>query len=154
MASQFASKPYPFNPEGLLPSRFYPGLAIAATLTGALLPTLFGLGVYQNPQLALDSLKIPTPASEDDKKKIHAVFRLSAAREMAFGVTTMGIWWFSARKGNWSGYWSLGVALLAKAAMKCSDGKVLLDLTGGGQWTHWSFVLPDLFMGTALLGLI
>jgi hypothetical protein len=154
MASQFTSNPYPFNPRGLLPSKFYPRVAIAATLTGALLPTLFGLGVYRNPQLALNSLNIPTPENEDDKNKIHALFRLSSAREMAFGVATMGIWWFSARKGNWSGYRSLGVALLAKAVMKVSDGKVILDLMGGGQWTHWCFVLPDLLMGAALLELI
>lgn len=154
MASGTSNTPNEFNPRGLLPSRFYPSLAIGAAITGALLPAVFGMGVYANPQLALDSLKIPTPSNEDDKEKIFAVFKFSAAREVAFGVTTMGIWWFSARRGNWSGYWTLGIALLAKGPMKLSDGFVIQDLVGQGRWVHWNFVVPDVLAGLALLGLI
>ena len=114
---------------------------------------MFGLGVYMNPQLALDSLKIPTPEDQRDKKRLYAIIKISAAREMAFGVTTLGIWWFAAKRRYASGYWALGLAMLAKGAMKFSDGLITRDLVGGGQSLHWMFVPFNTFIGIALLEL-
>jgi hypothetical protein len=153
MAPQAPYKLVPYNPGGILPSRMYPTLAHGAAAL-ALLPAVFGIGVYMDPQVALNSLKIPTPTNDEDKKKIYAVFRLSAAREMAFGVATFGIWHFAARRGYWTGYCALGLAMLAKGAMKLSDGIVIRDLVGEGEWSHWGFVLPDVFAGLVLLGWI
>ena len=135
-----------------LPAGLYPPLAKAAAALAAL-PALFGCAVYINPQLALDNWDI-TPESEADKKRLHAIVKLSAAREMAFGTTAVGIWYFAARRGYWSGYWALGFAMLAKGCMKLSDGIVTQNLVGKGAGVHYMFVPFNFGIGLALLGLV
>jgi hypothetical protein len=129
----------------------YPPLANAAAALAAL-PALFGCAVYIRPQLALDSLEIPTPETEADRKRLYAIVKLSAAREVAFGATTLGIWYWAARRGYWSGYLALGFAMLAKGCMKFSDGLVTQDLVGEGAGKHWMFVPFNFGIGMALLG--
>ena len=136
-----------------LPPGLYPPLANAGAALAAL-PALFGCAVYLRPQLALDSLDIPTPGTDADKKRLYAIVKLSAAREVAFGATTLAIWYFAARRGYSSGYWSLGLAMLAKGCMKFSDGLVTHNLVGKGAGVHYMFVPFNFGIGLALLGAI
>lgn len=135
-----------------LPAYLFPHLARAAAALAAL-PALFGCAVYVNPQLALDNWDI-RPENEADKKNFYAVIKLSAARELAFGTTTLGIWYFAARRGYLSGYSALGFAMLAKGCMKLSDGIVTQNLVGKGAGVHFMFVPFNFGLGLALLGMV
>lgn len=105
-----------------------------AALGISLLPAVFGLNALFRPTAALRSVDFPVPAAGDVQgtKLASSLMRIYGARNLAVSYLLILVW----RAGNprWT-----GLALLAGGWMAFVDGLVSKDLTGGGEWNHWSF---------------
>ena len=111
-------------------------------------PTLLsitGLVAIINPSQRLALFEFPSPINTKDRELAHGLVRVAAARDLAFGLTSLATWYFGSRQ-------AFGCALLTGALLTATDGFVSRRVIGGNEWKHWMFTPLNLLLGIGLLG--
>ncbi len=131
----------------IIPPAYLPYLANAAATIGVI-PTLLGVVGLVQPQIPLD--QIGYPRSKSDQHLLIGLTRLTAARNLAIGVSTLAVW-YATRTGQAS-YRTLGSVFATFSFFLAVDGWIVKDVVGQGEWGHWGFVPIAAGVGLGLMG--
>ena len=136
----------------LIPPTYLPYLGYAAA-TIATIPTAIGIFSLAQPASTLEQLKFPPP--KQDHALVYGLMRIIAARNIAIGLSVIGIWYHTCRNAGSSGgagFKALGTAMLGLGIFTAVDGWVTKGLLGEGEWAHWGLVPVNVGIGVGLLG--
>lgn len=123
-----------------------PSLLNTATAFGIFQLTIGLTGVFQ-PRVMLNLWGFKDTATQSAKEKTvsESLMRISALRNTALGLIIVA-------GRNFADSKTLGLVVLADVVVASGDGFVQKQITGDGEWKHWSFVPVGLGMGMLLLG--
>jgi hypothetical protein len=122
-----------------------PEIFAKATLAINFLPIVVGINAVLRPASALRLLNYPVPIDKTARRTTYTVLQMYGARNIAMGLSTLAVWCSGDRR-------TLGWVMLAGIPLATIDGFVTRQLTGIGEWGHWSFIPVSLGLAGGLLG--
>ncbi|KAK4935473.1 hypothetical protein LTR10_023489 [Elasticomyces elasticus] len=112
-----------------------------------LVPFALGINALLRPESALALLQFAAPPQPEAQKLTKSFIYMQGARNLAYGFTTLAIWYTGHRE-------PLGYAAFAGMFIVLVDGFVARYQLGRGEWNHWAFAPVSVAVGAGLLGWI